>query len=336
MADEGVRAVEVVEVGPRDGLQNEATLLPTATKVDLIRRLLAGGVRRIEATSFVHPRLVPQLADAEAVLAAVRAPGFLDTVREAAGHDLDLAGVRFIGLVLNPRGLARALDAGVDEVNVVVAASETFARRNQNASFARLLDAADEIAAGARAAGIGASVVISTAFGCPFEGEVSSDAVLAVAQRCLAAGFDELALADTIGVGVPAQVRALVDGIRALADARVDDARLAGSASSSGPVRLRAHFHNTRNTGYVNAFAALEAGVTVLDASAGGIGGCPFAPAATGNIATEDLLYLLHRSGFGTGLDPASIARTGAWVCERLGTATPALLGRAGPFPPPV
>jgi hydroxymethylglutaryl-CoA lyase len=317
-------AVEIVEVGPRDGLQNEATLLPTEAKVELIRRSIAAGARRIEATSFVHPRLVPQMADADAVMAAVRAPGFLERAAEAAGEDIAPGAVRYIGLVLNPRGLTRAIAAGVDEVNVVVVASDTFSRRNQNAGVAEMLDAADQMAAGARTAGVGVSVVISTAFGCPFEGEVPAAKVLQIAQRCLAAGYDELAIADTIGVGVPAQVRDLVEGIRAM------DGRTPGG----GPVRLRAHFHNTRNTGYANALAAVEAGVEVLDASAGGIGGCPFAPAATGNIATEDLLYLLHRSGWTTGLDLESVAATGTWVCEQLGKQTPALLGRAGTFPP--
>jgi hydroxymethylglutaryl-CoA lyase len=317
-------AVEIVEVGPRDGLQNEATLLPTGSKVELVRRSIAAGARRIEATSFVHPGLVPQMADAEAVMTALRAPGFLDRAAQDAGAAIAPDAVRYIGLVLNPRGLARALDAGVDEVNVVVVASETFSRRNQNAGIAQMLDAADEIAAGARTAGVGVSVVISTAFGCPFEGEVPADRVLAMAQRCLAAGYDELAIADTVGVGVPAQVRALVDGIRALD----------GRTAVGDPVRLRAHFHNTRNTGYANALAAVEAGVEVLDASTGGIGGCPFAPEATGNIATEDLLYLLHRSGWTTGLDLESVAATGRWVCEQLGKDTPALLGRAGTFPP--
>ena len=305
------KRVKMVEVGPRDGLQNEAELLPTAVKVELIRRALAAGVRRIEAVSFVHPRLVPQMADAEAVMDAVRADGFLP-------EGVSRADVGFIGLVLNPRGLVRALAAGVDEVNVVVAASDGFARANQNSTVDALLDAAAEIAAQARSAGVPASVVISTAFGCPFDGEVPAEAVLTVAGRLIEAGFEEVAVADTIGVGVPAQVRRLLGGIAELAD---------------GKVRLRAHFHNTRNTGYANALAAVEAGVDVLDASLGGIGGCPFAPNATGNIATEDLVYLLHRSGHPTGLDLAALATTGVWIGEQLGRQAPALLGRAGPFP---
>jgi hydroxymethylglutaryl-CoA lyase len=304
------RQVQIVEVGPRDGLQNEATVLPTGTKVELIRRAIIAGVRRIEAVSFVHPRLVPQMADAEAVMDAVRDPQFLDGVAPRGD-------VRFIGLVLNPRGLDRALAAGVDEVNVVVAASDGFARRNQNADRDELVRTAATIAEAARAAGVASSVVVSTAFGCPFDGEVAEQSVLDVVRALLDAGYREVAVADTIGVGVPAQVRELIGAIRAL----------------DPQVRVRAHFHNTRNTGYANALAAVEAGADVLDASIGGIGGCPFAPAATGNIATEDLQYLLQRSGYETGLDLEGLAATGTWVAEHLGRPAPALLGRAGGFP---
>jgi hydroxymethylglutaryl-CoA lyase len=303
--------VEVVEVGPRDGLQNESVLLPTEVKVEFVRRALAAGVRRIEATSFVHPRLVPQMADAEAVMSGVLDHGFPE--------DVDRQDVTLIGLVLNGRGLDRAMAAGVDEINVVIAASETFSQRNQNTSVAAMLDAAEDIAARASAAGVACSAVVSTAFGCPFEGEIDPEAVLAVAGRCLDAGYPEVALADTIGVGVPAQVRSLTAGVRNL--------------PGGDRARLRAHFHNTRNTGYVNALAAVESGVQVLDASLGGIGGCPFAPKATGNIATEDLQYLLERSGYATGLQLPALADTGTWVSEQLGKEAPALLGRAGRFP---
>jgi hydroxymethylglutaryl-CoA lyase len=305
------RVVEVVEVGPRDGLQNEDVLLPTEAKVEFVRRALAAGVRRLEVTSFVHPRLVPQMADAEAVVAGVLDHGFPEDV---AREDVTL-----IGLVLNGRGLDRALAAGVDEVNDVVAASETFSERNQNTSVGAMLDAAEDIAARATAAGVRCSAVVSTAFGCPFEGEVAPDAVLAVVARCLDAGYPEVALADTIGVGVPEQVRSLTARVRSL--------------PGGDGARLRAHFHNTRNTGYANALAAVESGVEVLDASLGGIGGCPFAPNATGNIATEDLQYLLERSGYATGLRLSALADTGAWVAEQLGKEAPALLGRAGGFP---
>jgi hydroxymethylglutaryl-CoA lyase len=304
-------AVEVVEVGPRDGLQNESVLLPTEVKVEFVRRALAAGVRRIEVASFVHPRLVPQMADAEAVVAGVVDHGFPE--------DLDRGDVTLVGLVLNGRGLDRALAAGVDEVNVVIAASETFSQRNQNTSVAAMLDVAEDLAARATAAGVACSAVVSTAFGCPFEGEVDPEAVLAVAGRCLDVGYSEVALADTIGVGVPAQVRSLTAALRNL--------------PGGDRARLRAHFHNTRNTGYANALAAIESGVQVLDASLGGIGGCPFAPKATGNIATEDLQYLLERSGYGTGLQLPALAETGTWVAEQLGKEAPALLGRAGVFP---
>jgi hydroxymethylglutaryl-CoA lyase len=303
--------VEVVEVGPRDGLQNESVLLPAEVKVEFVRRALAAGVRRIEVASFVHPRLVPQMADAEAVVAGVLDHGFPE--------DVDREDVTLIGLVLNRRGLDRAIAAGVDEVNVVIAASETFSQRNQNTSVAAMLDAADDIAGRATGAGVACSAVVSTAFGCPFEGEVDPEAVLAVAGRCLEAGYPEVALADTIGVAVPAQVRAVAAAVRGL--------------PRGDRVRLRAHFHNTRNTGYANALAAVESGVRVLDASLGGIGGCPFAPKATGNIATEDLQYLMERSGYATGLQLPALAETGTWVAHQLGKQAPALLGRAGGFP---
>ncbi len=312
-AGPAVEVVEIVEVGPRDGLQNESVLLPTEAKVEFVRRALAAGVRRIEVASFVHPRLVPQMADAEAVVAGVLGGGFPE--------DVDREDVTLVGLVLNGRGLDRALAAGVDEVNVVIAASETFSQRNQNTSVAAMLAAAEDIAARATSAGVRCSAVVSTAFGCPFEGEVDPDAVLTVAGRCLDAGYSEVALADTIGVGVPAQVRSLTAGVRNL--------------PGGDRARLRAHFHNTRNTGYANALAAVESGVQVLDASLGGIGGCPFAPKATGNIATEDLQYLLERSGYATGLRLPALAETGIWVAEQLGKEPSAMLGRAGGFPSP-
>lgn len=282
--------VEIVEVGPRDGLQNEKVLLPTEVKVDYITRALDAGIRRLEAVAFVHPGRVPQMADAEAVMAAVpRRPG-----------------VTYIGLVLNRRGLDRALAAGVDEVNMVVVASDEFSRRNQGTTTAEALDVWHEVAA----AGIPASLTIAAAFGCPFTGAVPVDRVLGIAASALESGPREIAIADTIGVGVPTQVRTLAAELGALG------------------VPLRAHFHNTRNTGYANAVAALEAGITTLDASIGGIGGCPFAPRATGNIATEDLTYLLHGMGVGTGLDLPALAGAGTWIASRLGIQAPAMLGR--------
>jgi hydroxymethylglutaryl-CoA lyase len=293
---------EIVEVGPRDGLQNEKVLLPTEVKVNYITRALDAGIRRMEVTAFVHPGRVPQMADAEAVMAAV------------PRRD----GVTYIGLVLNRRGLDRALNAGVDEVNVVVVASDEFSRRNQGTSTEEALDVWHEIASTAHAAGVAASLTIAAAFGCPFTGEVPVRRVQEIAREALRTRPREIAIADTIGVGVPTQVRALVAALREL----------------DADVPLRAHFHNTRNTGYANAVAALEAGVHTLDASIGGIGGCPFAPEATGNIATEDLTFLLHRMGVHTGLDLPALAGTGTWIGERLGIATPALLGRTATFPP--
>ncbi|GAA4055357.1 hydroxymethylglutaryl-CoA lyase [Actinomadura miaoliensis] len=291
----------VLEVGPRDGLQNEQRTLSPEDRIAFITRCVEAGTRRIEAVSFVNPRRVPQMAGAEEVMAGV------------PRRD----GVAYSGLVLNRRGLDRALAAGVDEVNVVVVASDTFSVRNQGCTTAQMLDAWDEIAAAAADAGVPAGVTIATAFGCPFEGETPPDRVAEIARRAHAAGAFEIALADTIGVGVPAQVRDLTRRTR--------------EAAPGTPLRF--HFHNTRNTGYANALTALDEGAATLDASAGGFGGCPFAPSATGNIATEDLLYALHRSGVETGIDMEAVAETGAWLGELLGEQPPALLGRAGPFP---
>ncbi|NPC97650.1 hydroxymethylglutaryl-CoA lyase [Nocardioides sp. zg-DK7169] len=300
-------SVEIVEVAPRDGLQNEKRVLPTEVKAELIRRSLDAGLRRIEVTAFARPDRVPQMADAEDVLAAVR----------------DDERLQSIGLVLNRRGLDRAVAAGCREVTAVVVASDGLALRNQGADTAAQIAAWHDMADAARDAGVRASVIIAAAFGCPFDGAVPVARVLEVAKGCLDGGPDELAIADTIGVGVPRQVTALVAGLRAL----------------DADVPLRAHFHNTRNTGYANALAAVEAGVGVLDASTGGIGGCPFAPGATGNIATEDLLYLLRQSGIATtsAIDAETVAGTGTWISEQLGLPqAPAMLGRAGGFAAPV
>lgn len=293
--------VELIEVGPRDGLQNEAAILPTADKVRLIERSVAAGLRRIEAVSFVNPKRVPQMADAEAVMERLPRPD----------------GVRYAGLVLNRRGLDRALATGVDEVNVVVVATDEFSRRNQGCTVEEGVATWARIAADARAAGLFRTVTIAASFGCPFEGEVPAERVLDLVRRVAESEPDEIALADTIGVGVPAQVRTL----------------LAGAAEIAPDVPLRCHFHNTRNTGYANALTALDHGVSALDASTGGFGGCPFAPAATGNIATEDLLYSLDRMGVATGVRMAPVAETAAWLSERLDSPVQALLGRAGPFP---
>lgn len=293
--------VEVVEVGPRDGLQSEPGMLPTATKVEFIRRAVAAGLRRVEVASFVDPRRVPQMADAEAVLQALPVQ----------------AGVQYIGLVLNRKGFERAAAAGCSEIGMAVMASETFSRRNQGCAMVEAIEAWLDIAALARQAGIRAQVTVSVAFGCPFEGEMPVQRVVDLARRLAEAEPVEIALADTIGVGVPSQVTELVNRVR----------------DAVPGVALRCHFHNTRNTGLANAFAAVQAGVRTLDASLGGIGGCPFAPAATGNIPTEDLAYLLHRCGYATGIDLAAAIGTGRWLQEQLGRPVPGMLVKAGDFP---
>ena len=294
--------VTIVEVSPRDGLQNEAVVLPTEAKVELIGRLVAAGARRVEAVSFAHPKLVPAMADAEAVMERVPRP----------------EGVSYAGLVLNRRGLDRALGSGVDEVNVVVCVSETFNRRNQNASTTESMQAAAEMIGRARGEGLFTTLTLATSFGCPFEGEVDPGRVVELAARGAAAGAHELCLAYTIGAGVPSQVRDLV-------------ARARDAVGAEPPLRF--HFHNTRNTGFANAVTAVELGARVLDASAGGIGGCPFAPRATGNIATDDLVFLLERMGLDTGYDLEALLPTAAFLGEQLGHEVPALLPRAGSFP---
>jgi hydroxymethylglutaryl-CoA lyase len=293
--------IEIVEVSPRDGLQNEAVAFSTAEKIDLIDRACAAGLRRIEVASFVNPARVPQMADAEAVLAGL------------AGRP----GLRRIGLVLNRRGLDRALRAGVDEVNVVIVASDTFSHRNQGATVEQTLAAWVDIAAICHAERVPVSAVLAVAFGCPFEGEVPVCRIETLVARIAEQAPAEIALADTIGVASPADVLARF-----------------GVARQAAPgIPLRAHFHNTRNTGLANAYAAVTAGVTVLDASIGGIGGCPFAPAATGNVPTEDLAYMLQRMGHVQGLNLPSLIQAAFWLEARLGHRIPAMLGRAGLFP---
>jgi hydroxymethylglutaryl-CoA lyase len=294
--------IEIVEVGPRDGLQNETAVLETPDKVDFIRRLEACGARRIEAVSFVNERRVPQMAGAEAIMAQLP-------------HE---DGRSRIGLVLNERGWDRALAAHVDEANVVVCASDGFGIRNQGAPVAEQMAALARVAERRRAdGGPPISVTISVAFGCPFDGEVSEDQVAALARDVGALGVTELALGDTIGVADPWTVKRRIEAVR----------------KAAPNARLRMHFHDTRNTGLANAFAAVEAGVAVLDASCGGLGGCPFAPAATGNIATEDLVYMLARAGYETGYDLAGLIEAGRWIGERIGKPPVSALSRAGGFP---
>src|ERR1700682_575862 len=293
-------AVVICDVGPRDGLQNEDRVLPPAVRAELCDRLAAAGLKRIEAASFVNPKLVPQMAGAEEVMAALhRKPGTV-----------------YAGLVLNEWGYERASAAGVDEVHYAFSATDEFGRRNQNATSKQGLDTALALVARARADRMPITVTISVAFGCPFEGPVPPQKVLDLVERLMAAPPDEICLADTIGVGVPTQVNELVVGARRLG------------------ATVGAHFHNTRNTGYANAVAALDGGVASLDASVGGAGGCPFAPKATGNIATEDLVYLFGGLGVQTGIDLDALIATSQWLGGLLGKELPGMVARAGDFPP--
>jgi hydroxymethylglutaryl-CoA lyase len=298
------RTIEIVEVGPRDGLQSEPDVVSTAVKLELIQRLIDSGVRRVEVASFVNPKRVPQMADAEEVLAGL--PRRDD--------------VQYIGLVLNRKGFERARAAGCTEVGLVAVATDSFGQRNQGATIEETIRSYEEIAPLARAAGIRAQVTISVAFGCPFEGEVPMERVVQIATRLAASHPIEIAIADTIGVAVPSQVTELVN--------RIHDA-VPG-------VALRCHFHNTRNTAIANAYAAVLAGVKILDASVGGIGGCPFAPNATGNVATEDLQYLLSRVGCTTGIDLEKLISTARWLQEQRGRPLPGMVAKAGGFPVPI
>jgi hydroxymethylglutaryl-CoA lyase len=296
------RNIEIVEVSPRDGLQNEAQLVSTADKVQLITRAVAAGARRIEVASFVNPARVPQMADAEAVVAA-----------------LPVTSLVYIGLVLNRRGAVRALATKVHELGAVCVATDSFAMRNQGQTSAESLDIACEIVDVARAAGRRAQITIGAAFGCPFEGEVAPDRVADMARRAAAGGAVEVALADTIGVAVPSEVSALVSRVR----------------GAIAPLPVRVHLHNTRNTGLANVWAAVEAGATTIDASIGGLGGCPFAPGATGNVPTEDVVYLLERSGVATGLDLDALIGVAGWLTGIMGRPLPGMVSKVGRFPPP-
>jgi hydroxymethylglutaryl-CoA lyase len=300
------RKIRIVEVGPRDGLQNEKAVLDPAVRADLVRRLEAAGARRIEAVSFVHPKYVPQMAGAEEVMAALPTED----------------GRSRIGLVLNARGYDRALTTAVDEVNVSVAATDGFGLKNQGLDRAGQQAMLEEIIARRHNAAPGEaapslSVTVSCVWGCPFDGEVSDDQVADVVGRIAALGVEEIGLADTIGVGDPWSV----------------SRKIAAARKAAPDAVLRLHFHDTRNTGLANAYAAVEAGVDVLDASVGGIGGCPFAPGATGNIATEDLVYMLERAGFDTGYDLDALIETARWIGEKIGRPAPSALSRAGGWP---
>lgn len=294
--------VELVEVGPRDGLQNEAAIVATADKLELVRRAIGYGVRRIEVTSFVNPRKVPQLADAETLVAMLPEHG----------------DVTYIGLVLNRRGADRALATGrIDELGAVCVTSDSFGIRNQGQSSDESLAAAMEIVALAKEAGRSGQITIATAFGCPFEGPVAVDRVVEMAKRAADAVPREIALADTIGVGVPGQVSELVGRV----------------CEAVGDLPVRVHFHNTRGTGIANVWAAVQEGAATVDASLGGLGGCPFAPGAAGNVATEDVVYMLENSGIETGVALPQVVEAAGWLTGVMGRGLPAMVSRAPAFP---
>lgn len=293
--------VQLIEVGPRDGLQNESAVLDPGVRIDYIASIVRSGLTRIEAVSFVREDRVPQMAGAEEVMAGVPR----------------VAGVSYSALVLNARGVERALAARVDEINFVVLASETFSRQNQGTSIAAAIDSYAQVREMIAGTGVRSTVTVGAAFGCPFEGDTPLSRVREIVARVTQSGVDELSLADTIGVAVPAEVLGAIDVVRSVTS-----------------VPLRMHLHNTRNTGYANALAAVSAGVVSLDASTGGIGGCPFAPAATGNIATEDVLYQLRRSGYDVRGNFNAIVDAGRWIGAALGkTHVEGMLGAAGWFP---
>lgn len=296
------RKIEIVEVSPRDGLQNDPVLMPTDVKIEFVERLIDAGVKRMEAASFVHPKLVPAMADSAEVMQRVPR----------------VDGVKYIGLALNEKGMRRALDSRCDEVNYVMVASPGFGLKNQNATPQQTADLFDQIAVLAHDDGVPVSVTVSVAFGDPFDGEVDPKTLGELAGRAKAAGAVEFALGDTIGVADPWAVRRALDIVKA----------------QSGDMRIRMHFHNTRNTAMANIYAAIEAGVDVIDASVGGIGGCPFAPAATGNVATEDVVYMLDRAGIETGLDLDKLIETAKWLeTDGLKHPVESALSRAGGFP---
>ena len=290
--------IEIVDVGPRDGLQNENETLATEVRAELCDKLAATGIPRVEAASFVNPKRVPQMAGAEEVMAAI----------ERSPH------TSYAGLVLNEKGYERAVEAGVDEVRYAFPVTETFARRNQNTTVEDATALSARLVERARLDGVHVSITLSAAFGDPFEGKVEPGHVLDVASEVAASIPDEIVLADTIGVGVPSQVRDLVEGVAAHG------------------ITVGCHFHDTRNTGIANAAAAVESGATVLDASVGGTGGCPFAPRATGNIATEDLIYLLHGMDYETGIDLDALIEVASWLAQQLGKELPGQLYKAGNF----
>lgn len=293
--------VSICEVGPRDGLQSEPELLSTQVKKEFITRSVNAGIKNIEVTSFVHPKKVPQMADAEELVASL------------PEHD----DVSYIGLIMNQRGFQRAKDCGIKEVGMVIVSTDTYNMKNQGVVTQQSIDNWLEISEEAKASGIRTNVLIACSFGCPYEGEVDPEHIAVIAEKVLQGNPDIIGLADSVGVAVPNQIKKTFSLVRELAP----------------NLPLRTHLHNTRNTGLANAAAAIEAGVTIIDASTGGIGGCPFAPKATGNIPTDDLLYMLNRSGVETGVDLKHIVENSEWLESKLGRAVPAMVPKAGIFP---
>lgn len=294
------KSVEIIEVSPRDGIQNEKKLLSLETKLELIDRAIASGASRIEVTSFVNPKRVPQMAEAAEICAALP----------------DNPDCQYIGLALNRRGFERACNAGLDEVNFVVVASDTFSEKNQGTDSESGIKLFNDLCSQTPAT-MRTGVTIAAAFGCPFEGEMSVERLMHVVRGCMQAAPFELALADTIGVASPADVLERIAAVRA----------------EFPNVPLRLHFHNTRNTGLANAWAAVQAGATALDSSFGGVGGCPFAPAATGNIPTEDLVYMLERGNINTGVDLAEAIDAAKFLETSLEKTVPGMIMKAGVFP---
>jgi hydroxymethylglutaryl-CoA lyase len=297
-----IQSIEFIEVGARDGLQNEKTLIATADKLSLITRAIDAGARRIEVTSFVNPKKVPQMADADEVCAGLP----------------DRPDVNYIGLVMNARGAERAIATRrIDQLGAVAVASDKFAMANQGQTSLGSVDAASEIIRMAHSAGLTGQVTIAASFGCPFEGETAEDHVVAMAAKLAEANPIEIALADTIGVANPAHVARLVDRVRLVI----------------APIPVRVHFHNTRGTGLANVWAAMAAGATRVDAAIGGLGGCPFAPGAAGNVCSEDVVYMLSRAGIETGMDLSKLIETSLWLGEVMNKKLPGMVAHAPSFP---
>ncbi len=293
--------VSILEVGPRDGLQSEPAIIPTEIKKEFIVRTVDAGIKKIEVTSFVHPKKVPQMADAEKLVESL--PDYDD--------------VSYIGLIMNQKGFERAKNCGIQEVGMVIVSTDTYNMRNQGVTTQQSIDNWLEIASEAQSAGIKTNVVIACAFGCPYEGEVDPEKIVEIAEKALQGSPDILGLADSVGVAVPNQVKNVFSLIKEL----------------NPDIPLRTHLHNTRNTGLANAAAAIDSGVSIIDASTGGIGGCPFAPKATGNIPTDDLLYMLDRSNIETGVNLNDVVQTTQWLEEILDRNVPAMVPKAGIFP---